>query len=488
MAVQRYTGRGRFQRIDLFARRNRQGHSTGAQRLARIPAAQRARRHIGRSHRSHVAQESASRNTTAHRQEVTALGVKDRIRSVELNRRAEILKRSSEMKSGLPNHRRRGIVSGIVAGSAGSIGGRTALAGKQPTSTRTATQEARSCAIAGALSELKALPKVHYSWPSDWTRLPEAITSEFIRITGGITLPGDPYVKQGKRLNAEIVNAAIRAVARLGKSEGTTTRVCLAINYSPWHQSYPPTQSPLNDSQLEGREAKEMERAFAELATEIREAADRFKVDLTVDAALFDSERFHVKPDDPKWNRAITRKYDIAFDLVRRQFPLCKVCWYSRGGVAPGTSNSGWADSPYFTLDERGDGYSCSLYRVPEIEITRETMRRTVARANERGIDRVTPWVALASGYRRQPDGSDKWDFDWNYDQIYSWLLGREINIPWFGTAERERRFAPWRSSDTVVFYPEPMGRSPSWPEHFIAYARGANDDQRLPVKLPAPS
>jgi hypothetical protein len=160
--------------------------------------------------------------------------------------------------------------------------------------------------------------------------------------------------------------------------------------------------------------------------------------------------------------------------------------WYDRGGEHPSASNTGWTKSNLFTSNEPGEYYSCSLYRVPEILTTRETFRRAAALADAAGVEEVTPWVALASGYRRTPTDMSVWSFDWRYDLSYSWQLGAEINNPWYSKPERRERFAPWNRAKVVVFYPEPFGRTPLWGLHFVAYVRGAHVIQLLPGEDPA--
>ena len=48
----------------------------------------------------------------------------------------------------------------------------------------------------------------------------------------------------------------------------------------------------------------------------------------------------------------------------------------------------------------------------------------------------VIPWIALGCGYRREFDPTvwETFDFGWNYDYIYSWMLGRELNGEWFAS------------------------------------------------------
>ena len=202
---------------------------------------------------------------------------------------------------------------------------------------------------------------------------------------------------------------------------------------------------------------------------------------IAIGAVLFDSERFHVRADDVPWNQAIDAKYDAATKVVRKIFPKVRLEWYARGAVQPSASDTGWSNSTHFSLNEKGESFGCSLYRVPEIGYTRETFRRTARRADQHGCREVTPWIALASGYRRQTDKFHKFSLDWNYDLIYSWQLGAEINHAWFGANERQERFAPWNRAQVAIFYPEPFGRSPHWADHFIAYVRGAHLIKSLP-------
>ena len=141
----------------------------------------------------------------------------------------------------------------------------------------------------------------------------------------------------------------------------------------------------------------------------------------------------------------------------------------------------GWKLSTYHSLDELHDCYCVDLYRVPEIGYTREAFRRTVALARQHGVKTVVPWIALGCGYRRQT-GSEPWRFSlkWDYDLIYSWQLGREINHPWF--SQDPERFAPWDYARFVCFYPGPDdSRCPYWWKHFVAYVRGATGVKELP-------
>ena len=122
---------------------------------------------------------------------------------------------------------------------------------------------------------------------------------------------------------------------------------------------------------------------------------------------------------------------------------------------------------------------SCSLYTVPEVERTRGTFRKTCQLADELGVKEVTPWVALASGYRRDVEKFQRWSYSWDYDLEYSYMLGAELNHPWYGA--RPKWFAPYSRAEVVAFYPDPFYKdTPFWAKHFVAYVRGAHGIKKL--------
>ena len=68
---------------------------------------------------------------------------------------------------------------------------------------------------------------------------------------------------------------------------------------------------------------------------------------------------------------------------------------------------------------------------------------------------------------------------------VYSWQLGAELNIAWWGSTERAAMTAPWGEAQVVclfssVFDPGslqagPGNRSTVMMQHFVDYVRGAN-------------
>lgn len=326
--------------------------------------------------------------------------------------------------------------------------------------------------MVGWLRELKPLSKVHYSWPLPFKSMSDDLLYEYVRLTHAASLSGE----WGQQEQID------RAVEFCHRVNGTGPKIpaSIGINYSVWHRRFgkdlPPTETgPTHQAELDYLRSR-----MTAIRDGIAAANRQFKSEVTVSAILFDSEHFHVNQGDAEWNAAMTQKYNAAYDIVREFFPGVRVEWYARGAVHPGASATGWSDATYFTLDEKGDSFGCSLYQVPEIGYTREIFRRTAIKAAKHGCEEVTPWIALASGYRRQTDRYHDFSLNWNYDLIYSWQLGRELHNSWFGVPERAERFAPWNKAKIAIFYPEPFGRSRVWGQHFVAYVRGANGAMQI--------
>eukprot|EP01043_Picozoa_sp_COSAG02_P064377 COSAG02_NODE_9392_length_2231_cov_2.747186_2_plen_100_part_00 len=88
-------------------------------------------------------------------------------------------------------------------------------------------------------------------------------------------------------------------------------------------------------------------------------------------------------------------------------------------------------------------------------------------------------------GKREDDLVSQVYDLQWDFDRVYSWQLGAEINIEWFGQPGREYIFAPWQFAEAVCFYPSIFdlrskragpGENPTvLMQHFASYVRGAN-------------
>lgn len=323
------------------------------------------------------------------------------------------------------------------------------------------------------LRELQPLPKVHYSWPVPFKKLSDELLYEYVRLTHAVSLSGE----WGK---PEQIERAV-VICKQVNATGPKIPASIGVNYSVWHRRFGENLPPTDTGPTHHAEIDYLRTRLEMIRDALTAANQKHETDVAITAVLFDSERFHIREGDSEWNKAITAKYNAAYEIARSIFPRVRIEWYNRGAVQPGASPTGWRHSTYFVLDEKGESFGCSLYQVPEIGHTREVFRRTVRNAEKHGCAEVTPWIALASGYRRQTDMYHKFSFDWNYDLIYSWQLGAEINQPWFGAPEYHERFAQWNKAKIVIFYPEPFGRSPYWAEHFIAYVRGAHLVKSLP-------
>ena len=336
-----------------------------------------------------------------------------------------------------------------------------------------AEESPASSPLLSQLRELKPIPKVHYSWPLPFEKLSDELLYEYVRLTHAASLSGE-WCKP-KHIE--------RCVSICRKVNATKPRLpaSIGINYSIWHRRFGKNLPPTDMGPTHRAELDYLKTRLEMICDLLKASNKKHNTNVAITAVLFDSERFNVRADDPEWNRAITEKYNAAYDVVRSILPKARIEWYARGAVQSGASATGWGVSRYFTLKEKGGSFGCSLYRVPEIGITRESFRRTFKLAQQHGISEVTPWIALASGYRRKTDKYHEFSLDWNYDLIYSWELGAEINHPWFGAPERHERFAPWNAARIAVFYPEPMGRPPRWGQHFVAYVRGAHLIKSLP-------
>ncbi|MCX5807665.1 MAG: hypothetical protein NT010_16620 [Proteobacteria bacterium] len=326
------------------------------------------------------------------------------------------------------------------------------------------------------LRELRPLPKVHYSWPLPTELLSNStddLLKEFARLTHAISL-------RAESADPGEIAAAVRVCKSINDTKPSIP-CTVAINYSPWHRRFGKDLPPTDFGASHEAEVKLFQSRLQFVKDALKQANSLHRGNVTLSAILLDSERFHVRQNDAQWNAAITQKHRIIYDIAKSIFPSARVEQYERGGWMPSSSSTGWMQAQWYTLEEPGDAFSLSLYRIIELADTREAFRRTVNSAAIHGVSEVTPWIALGSGMRRQTDSFHRWsDGDWDYDLVYSWQIGAEINNKWFG--DRPERFAPWHAAKVVIFFPAPFYQKfPSWPKHFVAYVRGANGLTTLP-------
>lgn len=319
--------------------------------------------------------------------------------------------------------------------------------------------------IDAALFALKPLPKVHYSCPVPHDVSPRRLY-ELVRITHSISVKGQ-WVK------SDHIDRCVYTCAKVNKTS-PTIKASISVNFSPWHERLGKGLPPTYRGKSYYEEISFFEARCKLVKQWIKQSNKKYRSNVEVTALTLDCERFHERAGDKSWNDGMREALDAIHKKARSIFPDARIEWYGRG-VSVVSGSDGWTKLRYWTGKEIKAPLSCSLYTVPEIERTRETFRRTAKLADEMGISDVTPYVALASGYRRGLKGlsDQKFDHDWSYDIIYSYLLGRELNVKWYG--DRPKRFAPYNRAKVIVFYPPAFDRrSPDWARHFIAYVRGA--------------
>ena len=325
------------------------------------------------------------------------------------------------------------------------------------------------------MASLKPLAKVHYSWGWPDVLLDDPngrLLYHTARIMNAVSI-------SGHSATAQKVRAAVYTCARLNRTDPDIP-LTMGINYSPFHYVLDPNVPPTYRGRTYQDELDRFVSRMVRIKGWLSQSNDYYQSDVRVGAILLDMERFHFQPGNDQWNEGIRTALDAVHNRAQTLFPHARIEWYGRGmrwinGDPP------WRQSPYFTGEEKLSSLSCSLYFVPEIERTLELYRRTAELADQLGVQDVTPWVALASGYRRGVETPFYFDLDWDYEVIYSYLIGRYINHSWFGVPERSERFAPFGRAKVVVFYPPPFDpRTPHWGKHFIAYVRGAQSVKRL--------
>lgn len=332
-----------------------------------------------------------------------------------------------------------------------------------------ATGPLQKSSIVAKLQELEPLPKVHYSWHIErGSRLLEPENSQVVyqlaRITHALSVCGE-YVTEQQ------IDGCVYNCARVNMTKPEIP--CrIGVNFSPWHRKFDKNLPPTDRGPTYYAEIGFFAERMNNIEKWVAAANRKYQSNVEVGVLLLDSERFYVKKDDPKWNEGIREVLDVIHKKAAEIFPGASIQWYGRGITRP--DGATWRQTGLWTGKEIKSPMSCSLYMLPEQDAMRETFRRTCALADTLGIEEVTPYVALAAGYQRDVIKKLRWENDWDFDLIYSWQLGAELNTPKF--AEHPETYAPYNRAKIVVFYPSPFyNEVPSWGKHFIAYVRGAN-------------
>jgi hypothetical protein len=319
------------------------------------------------------------------------------------------------------------------------------------------------------LSQLPPLPKIHYSWglrPKFLNDRESNDLYELARLTHSLCVAGE-WVASSQ------IDNCVYTCDRVNKTNPEIP-CSIGINYSPWHYKFMPElglskpipgnydftifKNPTYDAEI-----KQFVLQMTSIKQLISRSNQKYDTDVKISAILLDCERFSRRENDTQWNEGMREALDAIHREAAKLFPDARIEWYDRGMTS--TDGIIFRQSGYCTNKEIMSSRSCSLYIVPEMEVMRGIFRKTCELADSLKVQEVTPYVALASGYKR--DSLQKpWVWkDWDYDVTYSYQTGRELN----GTD------APYNRAAVIVFYPDPFNPSyPAWGKHFVEYCKGA--------------
>jgi hypothetical protein len=342
------------------------------------------------------------------------------------------------------------------------------------------------------LAGLKPLPKIHHASPycaqnptgafsgcarnemigvNEWMDSEDPLQLDMARITGAVPIraafgvPGGLYpgcyFDSCWHNKTEVVEA-VKIAAKVNAS--------LGIYYDPWSSFWSSDPSvrgagqechvPHCDPSIEGiAQTKELSFYAGRLRNMtrwLRETNGALGADVKVDAVIFDMELFFGCATQAQCT-GLTRKSDLFYNLSKQLLgPETLVIQYNRGTVVELKGNShreplshdpagpAWSEWPGYTAESLTDGYGVSLYAIPEIGSTRDAFRHTLANAQQHGVQHVVPFLAFGVGFQRTVRGGNgdygsggtTLNYDWNYEYIYDWILGNELNDPW-----------PWNAS-----------------------------------------
>jgi len=325
-------------------------------------------------------------------------------------------------------------------------------------------------AIEEKLFMLKPLAKVHYSsgLRNNLDNREDRILYEIARITHSVCVSAE-------WVNESQIENCVYACAKVNKTMPAIPS-SIGINFSPWHRKFGKDLPPTDRGPTYYEEIAFFRERMGLTKDWVSKYNEKYNSDVKVSVLLLDCERFYEKHGDEKWNEAMREAVDTIHKIAGEIFPEARIEWYGRSMVKQGDLQ--WEKSPYFTGKEIMTTLSCSFYSVPELDFMREKLRKTTELADKFGIKEVTAYVALGAGFRR---GLKKvyWDDNWDYDLIYSYMIGAELNNAWY--ARHTDAYAPYDRCKVVVFFPPPFYKdTPNWGKHFVAYVRGATGVKEL--------
>ncbi len=315
------------------------------------------------------------------------------------------------------------------------------------------------------IGKLEPLPKVHYSWGmwEQFKNYDERFFYQIARVTHSLCV-------KGEWATYDQIEKCVYACARVNKANPKIPST-IGINYSPWHRKFKKDLPPTSRDISYYEEIEDFEVRLRLMRDLVEKYNKKYLSDVKVGAVLLDCERLFIKEGDENWNEAMRDALDTIHKKATQIYPDARIEWYGRG-MTRGDGVT-FSKTGYFTGKEIMPSLSCSLYTLPEMEGMRQTFKKTCELADSYNIKEVIPWVALASGSRHGLVKKLYWTDDWDYDLIYSYMMGTELNVPWY--AAQKDKYPEYDRAKVIVFFPDPFNRpSPAWGKHFIAYVRGA--------------
>lgn len=312
------------------------------------------------------------------------------------------------------------------------------------------------------LQELAPLLNYHYGWILPPVN--DALLYEYARVTRSLGL-------YHRWATAAQIDKCVRILSSLPVSNLPPV---LSFTIRPWHEKFDSTLPPTDTGPTCQAEIDLLVSRCEFIKDTLEKANVKYNAHIKIGAFLLDSERFVRNDRDSVWNQAIVAKYNIFNHTLKQYFPDTRLEWYGCG-IVSAPSISGWSNRPWHQIPgETLERLSNEMYTVWEPDRWRTSFRKTCELSDSLGLREVTPWVALGCGHERVLDNRfHAWNYDVRYPLIYSWMLGGELNHPWYGTLPE--RFLDNTRIKAVCFYPGIGDKHvpKSW-EHFISYCRGA--------------
>lgn len=273
------------------------------------------------------------------------------------------------------------------------------------------------------------------------------VLKDYARITHAVSLPMYWTPSQN------VVNVAVSVAAETG--------AMLEFEYNPYGEDgspFPRHAWPMYQGPEEKAEIALFSNRCQKANALIQRANAALDLNVSMGGILFDQERwcadcYHylniTNVSEPVYRAAITRKNNLFYTAALQCSPGIHIEMYDRGAVGRGSGpgeeveRTGWrTPGGYYTIDPDelpgpAGAFGVALYTLSEVGLTRESFNRTAKLARLHGVPAVTPWLSLGAAYRRNfclHDCSSPMTYDenWNYDLAYSWMIGAEVNDPWY--------------------------------------------------------